>query len=186
MATYKDADGNDVEAFTQAELDIKAKEAADAAAAKAVEDYKAANPTPVVVEKKEETSDPLAGIKQTIESLQSTIRARDVADLARTYAGADAAKQGEFKANFSKLTGFADTPEGLAEQAVAAAKMTGIDVAGVNVGDVAGTGSGRNVDGAATPQATEADKVVQKALGITTEDVKKYGGDTVAKADDNK
>ena len=183
MAKYTDAEGNEVEAFTQEELDAKAKELAD----KAVEDYKIANPTKTAEDIAAETkaaadkaatdAEPIAQLSKTVEALQAAIRARDVADFARTYAGNDAAKQGEFKAKFDRLTGYADTPEGMSERAADAAKLIGVDPAGFDVSGVSGTGSGRNVDAAAAQTMTEADKIVQKALGITPDDVKKYGSE---------
>ena len=194
MAKFKNEIGEEFEAFTQEELDAKAKEAADAAAAKAVEDYKTANPqkTPeqLIEEKKavedqaKKDAEPIEQLKKTVEGLQATIRARDIGDYAKTYAGADAAKQVEFKAKFDRLTGYPDTQEGIAERAADAAKLIGIDPKTVNIGDVAGTGSGRNVDGAGAVKETEADKLVQKALGISAEDVKKYGA--AAQTESNK
>lgn len=185
MAKYTDADGNEVEAFTQEELDAKAKELADAAAAKAVEDYKAANPTKTqeqidaekkaADEKSKADNEPIAKLTKTVETLQQQLMQERVAGFARTYAGSDPAKQGEFKTKFDRLTGYPDTPEGIAERAADAAKLIGIDPQTVDVGSVASTGGGRNIDSSKQVQATEADKVVQKVLGISAEDVKKYG-----------
>lgn len=183
MTKYFDADGNEVDGFTQAELDAKAKELADAAAAKAIEDYKAANPVKTqeqidaekkAAEKAKADSEPIAKLTKTVETLQQQLNQERVAGFARTYAGADATKQAEFKTKFDRLTGYADTPEGIAERAADAAKLIGVDPVSVDISAVAGTGGGRNIDANKQVQATEADKIVQKALGITAEDVKKY------------
>lgn len=180
MAKVTLADGTEVEMLTPEE----AKAQSDAAAAKALEDFKKANPekTPeqlaeekkIADEQAKKDGEPLAVLTKTVTDLQSTLRARDIADFAKTYAGADKAKQDEYKTAFSRLTGYESTPEGLAEQAVAAARLIGIDPKTVDVSGVASTGN-RNVDTGKPAVATEADKVVQKALGITAEDVKKFG-----------
>lgn len=180
MAKFKNENGEEFEAFTQEELDAKASELATAAAAKAVEDYKKANPAKKeepVIEKKQD-GDPVAKLAQTVEALQKQLLEEKVANFARTFAGSEATKQAEFKAKFERLTGYPETPEGLAERAADAARMIGVNPSSVDISGVAGTGGGRNVDGTGKPAATEADKVVQKVLGITEADVKKYGGET--------
>lgn len=187
MAKFKNENGEEFEAFTQEELDAKAKEVADAAAAKAVEDYKTANPAKTVeqiaAEKKAAdeaavaANEPMTKLAKELADVKAKLTSAEVAGFARTYAGADATKQSEFKNKFERLTGYADTAEGMAERAQDAARMIGVNPVGVDISGVAGTGGGRNVDSAGVVQPTEADKIVQKALGITAEDAKKYGGE---------
>jgi membrane protein involved in colicin uptake len=191
MAKFKDENGDEFEAFTQQELDAKAKELSDAAAVRAVEDYKAANPAKsaeqVAAEKAATDAktladnEPITKLTKTVEALQQQLTQERVSGFAKTYAGNDQAKQTEFKAKFDRLTGYSDTPEGVAERAADAAKLIGVNPQSVDIGGIVGAGSGRNVDGAGAMKITEADKVVQNALGISAEDVKKYGGDTVNK-----
>lgn len=185
MAKFKNEAGEEVEAFTQEELDAQKAEAVEAAKAAAVEEYKAANPPKTAEQtaaEKKATDDaaaaanePVAKLAATVEKLERELGEARVAGFARTYAGADPAKQAEFTTKFGRLTGYADTPEGMVERAADAAKLIGVDPASVDISGVTGTGGGRNVDGKPAPAATEADKIVQKALGITPEDVTKYG-----------
>jgi len=176
MAKYFDADGNEVEGLLNAEEVV-------AAGNKAVADYQKANPV-VVPKTAEEIAaekivadkalEPFNVLSKTVSDLQATLRSRDIKDLARTYAGGDVAKQAEFETKFGRLTGYADTAEGMAERAGDAARMVGIDPAGFDVGSISGTSGGRNVGASPTVAQTDADKAVQKALGITPEDVTKY------------
>lgn len=182
---YKNENGEEFEAFSQEELDAKAKELADAAAAKAVEDYKTANPAKtteqVAAEKVAKdaadaaANEPIARMAKELAEVKAKLTNAEVAGLARTYAGADATKQAEFKTMFGRLSGYEETSDGMAERAKAAALAVGIDIKGVDISGVSSTGSGRNVDNANAPKATEADAVVQKVLGISAEDVKKFG-----------
>jgi hypothetical protein len=191
MAKFKDENGDEFEAFTQQELDAKAKELSDAAAAKAVEEYKTANPAKsadqIAAEKAAADAkaladnEPIAKLSKTVEALQQQLNQERVSGFAKTYAGNDQTKQTEFKSKFDRLTGYSDTPEGIAERAADAAKLIGVDPKSVDIGGVSSTGSGRNVDSAGAVKITEADKIVQNALGISAEDVKKYGGETANK-----
>jgi len=169
---FTDEEGNEIEVKTDEEI------AADIEAARleAIEEYKKNNPPAETPAKTQEEGavDPIEELKKTVEGLQTTLRAKEIKDLARTYAPGDTAKQAEFEKGFSRLSGYENTPEGMLEQAEAAAKIAGIDVSSVSVADVAGTGSGRNIDSKASVAKSEADAVIQKALGITEEDVKKF------------
>lgn len=182
MAKVTLEDGTEVEMLTPEEAKVQS----DAV----LEQYKKDNPiAPVVVAKTPEelaqekiaqdaANEPMAKLGRQLEEVHAKLRDREIADYAKTYAGNDTKKQDEYKTKFGRLTGYAETPEGLAERASDAAKMIGIDPTTVDVGDVAGTGGGRNIDSAAAVRQSEADTVVQKALGISVEDVKKYGGIT--------
>jgi hypothetical protein len=183
MAKIRLEDGTEAEYLTPEE----AKAQAEAAAAKALEDYKKANPekTPEQIEaerkaaeeKAKSDAEPLNQLKAQLESVQKELRDSKIESFAKSFAGSDKAKQDAYKVAFGRLTGFEETTEGMAERAEAAARMIGVDPKTVNVGDVAGTGGNKNVDDAGKPVMTEADKPIQKALGITEEDVKKYGGE---------
>lgn len=179
MALY-DKDGNEVEgSMTKEEHEAALKEASD----KAVEDYKVANPAPKEetteektareAKEKEGTSE-LGTLTATVASLQKQIRDKDLAVLATGFAKGDTAKRDEIVKNFDKLTGFEATPEGFALQAEAAARMTGIDTTGIDVGAFSGTSSGRSVDASVGSKTTEKDAAIQKELGITAEDITKY------------
>ncbi len=181
----KNEAGEEIEVFTAEEVEAKAKEAAAAAATEAIEKYKQENPakTPEQIaaeqkaaeEKAKQDAEPINKLQADLKAVQDKLHQKEVSEMARAYAGSDKTKQDEFKAAFGKLTGFDATPEGFALQAESAAKMIGIDVRNVNVGDVAATGGGRNIDAPGTKPATEVDKGVQKALGISKEDAEKYG-----------
>lgn len=186
MAKFKNEAGEEVEAFTKEEIDAQIKTAAEAAAAKAVEDFKTANPPKTAEqiaadkkaadEKAAADNEPVAKLTKTVEDLQKTLRNRDVADFAKVYTKGDTAKKTEFSSMFDRMSGFDDTtPEGMAAHAEAAARAIGLDVAGVDISSITGTGGGRDIDANKGKPSTEADKVIQKALGISEEDVKKYG-----------
>lgn len=174
MAKFFDAEGNEVEAFTTEEVAAQAQTVAEAA----LEKYKAENPQKedVVVAPADTTPDPVAELTKTVKTLQDTIRSKEIKEIARTYAPGDVEKQKVIEQNFGRLTGFEETPEGFSQQAEAAARMSGVDTTGVSVGDVSGTGGGRNIDIPGQKQQTEVDKNVQTVLGITPEMVEKYSG----------
>lgn len=184
MAKFKNDAGEEVEALTADEVTAKVKEASEAAAAKAIEDYKKANPakTPEEIaadkkaadDKAKADAEPIAKLTKDLAEVSSKLRGKEIADLARTYAKGDVDKQKSFTEMFGRLTGFENTPEGMIAQAEAAAGAVGINVKSVNVGDVSGTGAGRNVDAAGKPVTSEADKAIQAALGIKPEDAVKY------------
>lgn len=179
MAHY-DADGKEIEglmtpeevktANEKAVSDFKAQQEADAAAAttKKAEDDAA-------IEAAKNTPDPVAEVKKTVDALQATFVAERLERTAQRFAGDDAEKQGAYKTAFSRLSGYADTPEGQAEHAAAAARLAFGDDKTVDVGSMSGTGGGRNVDEKPRALTTDADKALQGALGITPEDVEKYG-----------
>lgn len=179
MAKVKLEDGSEIDVLTPEE----AKALVDAG----IEEYKKNNPpAEVKAEKTPEekaaeaaaaeaaANNPVKALTATVEALQKDIRARDLREIARTYAKGDAAKMTQITENFDKLTGYDATPEGLAQQAEAAARMAGIDTTGINVGDIAGTGSGRNVDAPAGGATTTVDAEIQKAMGITPDVAEKY------------
>lgn len=184
-----DKDGTLVEgALTKEEIETAQKTAVDAAAAKALEDYKKEHPEPLAetdeekiarekkekeeAEKKETEKTPQQIVE---EAVTVALKKRDVQDMAKKFAPGDPDKQKEILANIDRVTGFEDTPEGMVQQAEAAARMAGIDTAGVNVSDVSATGSGRNIDVADAKKTSEIDESLQKGLGISKEDVEKYG-----------
>ncbi len=176
MAKFKNEEGEEFEAFTADEVEAAKNAAIETAKAAAIEEYKAANPPAAEGDGTAPTE--VEQLKGLVMSLKQTMEQQTVSGFAQQFAGADTAKQAEFKTKFDRLTGYPETPEGLAERAADAAKLIGVEApAGVDVGGLAGTGGGRNVDPATAVQATEADKVVQKALGITAEDVAKFGGE---------
>jgi hypothetical protein len=182
MAKLFDENGNEVAgAMTKEEHETALTAAVDTAKTEAVDTYKKENPpaeTPPAKKEgeEEETTETAEQIAERIASkaVATALRQRDIQDMARAYAPADAAKQAEIIANAARLTGYEETPEGLASQVEAAAKVAGIDTAGVDISGVTGTGGGRNVDTTSGPAPTEADSTVQKALGITSEDVEKF------------
>lgn len=173
MAVY-DKDGNEIEGGMT-------KEEVETNKLAAIEEYKKANPVPViekpaepVVEKKDEEIPAWAKqLSEKVDALSSTQSTTAKATIASQFAGSDPAKQLAFLDKFDKFTGYPETPEGQRERATDAAKAAFGD--GVNVADMAGTGGNRNVDNSAPKTLdTPVDKGIQNLLGIKAEDVTKF------------
>ncbi len=183
MAKLFDEDGNEVEgALTKEEIETATAAAVETAKTEALDAYKKEHPEETPEEKtaREAAEAAATAAEKTPqqiaeEAVASALRTRDIADMAKAFAPGDAAKQAEIIANAGRLTGYEQTPEGLAGQVENAAKMAGIDVSGIDVSSVGNTGGGRNIDNANQVKTTEVDKTVQKILSISPEDVKKYG-----------
>lgn len=173
MSKFFDEQGNAVEAFSKEELDAQIKTASE----KAIADLKAetppAPPAPPVTPPATPGIDPaIAARLDRLEKQNSELR---VSAAVSKYAGTDPEKAKTFRAKFDRLQGYEDSETGLAERAADAAKLAfGTDAPGIDVTGLANAG-GKSVDAGKTIAPTEADKAVQGALGITAEDVKKYG-----------
>lgn len=156
MTTYYDEQGNAVEAFSKEELE-----------AQLAEKIKAVIPP----------APDLSPVLDRLQKTESALYDMRVEKLADSYAGSDADKRQMFISKFGRLTGYEETVDGMAERARDAAKLafdsvnTGASTAGItNVG-------GKSVDAEQNTgaQASSADIELRKALGITEEDVSKYG-----------
>lgn len=167
MAKFFDEEGNEVTGFSQEELDAKVVEGITAKEADirkaAVEEYTKNNPP--------KSDDTLVARLQKLEDDNKSMR---ISSFATRFAGADVEKQTAFKTKFDRLTGYEETEAGWSERATDAAKLAFGEAAGINIGDVAGAG-GRNPDNVKQVAQTEADKQIQSVLGISAEDVTKYG-----------
>lgn len=179
MGKLFDENGDEVTAFTQEELDAAKKEAVTAA--KTADEEAAA-----ATAKEKENADIAAADNATktdaqkLEERLARIEAENtkfrVEKLADQFAGDDKEKRIQFMSKFDRLTGYEDTPEGMAERASDAVRLAfgieaGVDTAGL------GDSGGRGEDSKGVVQSTEADKDIQSMLGISSDDVQKYSKD---------
>lgn len=175
----KQEDGTEIDVFTQEEVDAKAKEAADKAAAEALDAYKKEHPEDPTPNPKEEDQPP-AWAKPLIDKVAALDGNQTKSHLSRVLNGLDADKQKEVEAKFETLTtGYDSTPDGLARRAEDAYLLaTGAKFEGdaFNMGNLGAAGGQKPAIGDSAAQ-TATDKTVQTALGITPEDVKKYGAE---------
>jgi hypothetical protein len=157
MTTYYDEQGNAVEAFSKEELEAQLAE-------------KLKEQTPPA---------PQADLSPVLERLQKTesalyeMRVEKYADI---HAGNDAEKREKFMVKFGRLTGYEETPEGIAERARDAAKLAFDATQDASTQGLADTG-GRSVDTASQNFAPSNDIETQlrRELGISDTDVEKYG-----------
>lgn len=180
MADLFNEAGEKVEgAMTKDEIATATKTAEDAA----VEQYKKDNPPPAVVEKKQDDAAAVTEempawakeIKSTVDKLAGTVTTTTRETIADRYAGADKENRDKFQQKFDRLTGYEDTPEGLAARAEDARTLAfGENAPVIDVAALGGTGSGRNVDDAGKKTPSEADKTVRTLLGITPKDVETF------------
>ena len=175
MALYDDK-GNEVEgALTpeevQAKIDADKKVIEDAA----IEQYKKDNPpapapAEVIPPKTEE-----APAIQTDPAVLARLDAQERERLADKFAGQDPQKRADFLASYNKLTGFANDEAGIAARAADAQKLAFGTAPSVDVNTVAGTGGGRNADGAAGKPVVDLESPAAKLFGVTKEDAEKFG-----------
>lgn len=191
MADLYDKDGEIVAgAMTKEEIDAATLAAVEAAKTAAVEEYKAANPGETAEEKAaREAKEKAAPVEKTpaeiateaataaaTAAVAAALRTRDIQDMAKLYAPGDTEKQKLIIENATtKVQGFENNADGLVQQMEAAASMAGIDVSGVDISSLSGTGGNRNVDAKAGRAPTGDDAAIQAALGIKPEDAEKYG-----------
>lgn len=165
MAEFFDKDGNPVQGYTKEELDIEL-----AKLKPAIEDLKYNDEIPAWAKE----------LKQTIESLGSTVKTIDTNQKKTTINsitnGLDADKKKEVEQRFETLAGaYGDSPEDQARRAEDAyllavgQKYTANEV---NMGNLSRVGGKVEVNDV---QVKEVDKNIQAALGVTAEDVAKFG-----------
>lgn len=177
-----DAQGKEIEVFSQEELDAKIKEASDKALAdaktqaeadaKAAADKAAADAAAAAGGNNDEVPAWAKPIIDTVNSLKSNHTQGYVEKVAN---GLDADKRKLVETKFAGLSGYEETPEGMARRAEDAYLLaTGekFNAGTVNVQNLMGAGGGRTQGG--DKVTTEADKDIQSALGITPADVEKY------------
>ena len=155
MTTYYDEQGNAVEAFSKEELEAQ------------------------LAEKLKENTPQAPDLSPVLERLQKTESAlydMRVEKLADSYAGNDADKRTAFATKFSRLTGYEDTLEGMAERAKDAAKLAFDTQEGASTAGLADAG-GKGVDANVkqTAPANDVEREVRQALNISDADVEKYG-----------
>lgn len=167
-----DKDGNPVEGvFTQEELDAKIKEAVEAQSAAVVPPAPETPPAPTTPD------EPPAWAKGLIERIDRLDGNQQSAVVKNYTVGLDADKQKEFQANYEKLAGYDNTQDGMDRRAQDAYLLTtgqrfnseAVDMKSV----AAGFGGAGNPNSPVKP--TGEQKAIQDALGITEDDVKKYG-----------
>lgn len=158
MAKYFDENGNEVEAFSREDIE-KAKQ-------EAIAGVKA----PDLPFKPED----FEAVKSTLGTVTSQLNAMRIEKYAGIYAGNDPEKVKTYKDSFGRITGYADDDAGFEARAKDAARLAFGTDAAVTVDT---SGAGRNVDTTKPAERSAEDKVIQSALGITEEDVKKYGGE---------
>lgn len=86
----------------------------------------------------------------------------------------------EIQEKYNAMTGYENTPEGLEARASDAYTLVvgrRPEESGVNLGNVNAAGGAPAGGGDGGYQPTESDKELQKALGVSEDDVKKYGGE---------
>lgn len=186
MPKLFDADGNEVEALTKEESEAAVAAAVEAAKVAAetaaTEAATAAAAAAAAAEGGDDMPAWAKDLKTSVERLATVQETGTRESLAAQYTGNDAEKTAAFMTKFDRLTGYADTKEGLAERAADAAKLAFGEGKVVDVSSFAGTSSGRTVGAAGEkPLTTELDKKIQAPLGITAAMVEKHG-DAVAKA----
>lgn len=171
-----DAEGNEIEVFSKEELDAQIEatktklaedaKAADEAAKKAAEDVVAGT----------KNDDEMPGWAKTLVEKVNLISSNETKTyLGKVTSGLDADKRKDVEAKYNNLTGYDETPEGLArrsEDAYLLATGQKYQAGTVDMNNLVASGGGKSVvDGA---PVAEVDKGLQSLLGITKEDVDKY------------
>lgn len=171
---YFDADGNEVTGFSQEELDAKIKEVQEAAAAEA---KKAADEAAAAANAdKNNDSEMPAWFKPFADKIGALDSTNKSTTISRVTSGLDADKRKEVEAKFETLGGYADTPEAQsrrAEDAYLLVTGSRYDAGVMNMQNIAAAGGAGKV--ADSPEAKAVDQTIQAALGITPEDVEKFG-----------
>lgn len=169
MAKYYDENGNEV---TDVVSKTDSDAAVEAAKAAAIDAYKTEHPEPVAPAAEEVKPSELQVLQDQITSLTGSLTKEKQDAAIRTYTGGDPDKEATLRAEFDRMTGYEDA----GARAAAAAKVAFGEVKVVNPTDFSGAGSGRTPDGAnAAPLSRPVDLEIQKKLGISAEDVAKYG-----------
>lgn len=174
-----DKDGKPVEGvFSKEEVEAQVKAAADKAAA----DAKAASDAAIEAARVAAEAAGAGGdqipewAKTLVQKVDSLSNHNTQSYLGKVVTGLDSDKAKEVEAKYASLTGYAETPEGLArrsEDAYLLATGQKYNAGTVNMGNLMASGQGKsNID----PKAiTEVDKNINTALGNTPEDVAKFG-----------
>lgn len=174
-----DKDGKEIEVFSQEELDAKIKEAGEKAAADALAAAEAkakADADAAAAAAGQGGNEIPEWAKPIVAAVQSLSQNHTMGYVDKVATGLDADKRKEVEAKFASLTGYEETPEGMARRAEDAYLLaTGerFNAGTVNMGNLMASGSGRTDT---DPKVqTETDKNVQAALGISQADVEKFG-----------
>lgn len=210
MAKLFDADGKEVEAFTAEELEAKKNEALEAykaanpdksdALAKLEADLKAANDKIAAGEgdegqkrrlkqEKEDAekalADGLASLKKEFDEYKGSVVGGAKESILAKLTGGDKDLRAKIELKANNLTGYPDTPEGVAaklQDAYVLAtgnKPTPSMMDGMTGAGGRGEGAGKDGDKGGM---TENGKVMANALGIKEDTVKKYSDADIAKA----
>lgn len=116
--------------------------------------------------------------KQMKEQLDALNSNQTATVLDKYTSGLDADKVDDFKAKYDNLQGYDNSPEGMqrrAEDAYLLATGERYDSSSVNMQNIAASSGGAANISESNTKFTAQDKEIQKALGITEEDVEKYG-----------
>jgi len=175
-----DAEGKEIEVFSQEELDAKLKEFTEKTAsekaeadAKAAADKAAADAAAAAGGNNDEVPAWAKPIIDTVNSLKSNHTQTYVEKVAT---GLDADKRKLVETKFAGLTGYEETPEGMARRAEDAYLLaTGekFNAGTVNVQNLMSSGNGGRTQ-TDNKVVTETDKEIQSALGITSADAEKF------------
>lgn len=188
----KDAEGNEVEVFTQEDVDnalaTKLQEQEQKLTEgfqKTLEEYefvpddnKGQQKPP---EQKQEDNEPPAWFKPYADRVDRLAGNQSEQYIDGVLTGLDADKQKTVREKFGSMTGYEDTPQGLQQRANDAYLLvTGErpQEGGVDMTNLHASGGGRSEH--TEQKYSEADKEIQKTLGVTEEDVKKYGSNQSA------
>lgn len=172
-----DKDGNEIEVFSQEELEAKLNEVKSSALkeAEAKIEQERKNAEEAAAAARAAGDEVPEWAKEIIARVDSLSQSHTQTYVERVANGLDGDKRKLIEAKFSTLTGYDDTPEGLsrrAEDAYLLATGEKFNAGSVNVANLAAAGGGRsNVQEKAQ---SDVDAGIQAALGIRPEDVAKF------------
>lgn len=174
-----DKDGKPIEGvFSKEEVEAQVK----AAAEKAVADAKAAadaaaEAARVAAQGSGNGGDEMPDWAKTlVQKVDSLSNHNTQSYLSKVVTGLDSDKAKEVEAKYASLTGYAETPEGLArrsEDAYLLATGQKYNAGTVNMSNLMAAGGGKSNTDAKV--LTEVDKNINDALGNTAEDIAKFG-----------
>jgi hypothetical protein len=170
-----DKDGNPIEGvFSKDELEAKVQSELDARI-KAAEEAEAAEAAAQAAAQQQQNEMPewAQSLVQKVESLSSNATRGFVERVSSTL---DTDRRKEVETKFNQLTGYDETPEGLARRAEDAYLLaTGerYNAGRVDMSNLAAAGGVKTQTDSKV--ISEADKQIQAALGITAADIEKYG-----------
>lgn len=174
-----DAEGNEIEVFSQEELTAKIeeeKQKALADAKKASDDAEKAKADADAAAAGAGKPDDIPAWAQTlITQVQTLATGTKQTVLSKYTSGLDADKKKDVETRFESLSGYEDTPEGQSKRAADAYLLVTnkpFNAGEVNMPNLMAAGGAPSIVNG--DPVTPKDKEIQSVLGITSEDVAKY------------